>query len=86
MENGPGGTPGRSPPAEVQSAFLSQPNASPVAAADGIAEEELLAISAALAAFFGVQPHIRQIRLIRTGASGTNRAASPSNASHSLNY
>ena len=44
------------------------PTTSPVAAADGISEEELLAISAALAAFFGVQPHIRQIRLIRTGA------------------
>jgi methylmalonyl-CoA carboxyltransferase large subunit len=37
-----------------------------VAAASGITEEEVLAISAALAAWLGVQPHIRQIRLIRS--------------------
>jgi methylmalonyl-CoA carboxyltransferase large subunit len=41
---------------------------SSVVAAAGISEEELLAISAALAAWLGVQAHIRQIRLIRTGA------------------
>lgn len=41
---------------------------SPVAEAAGISEEELLAISAALAAWLGVQAHIRQIRLIRTGS------------------
>jgi methylmalonyl-CoA carboxyltransferase large subunit len=39
-----------------------------VAAAAGISEEEFLAISAALAAWLGVQAHIRQIRLIHTGA------------------
>jgi len=33
-----------------------------------ITEEELLAISAALAAYLGVRPHIRQIRLISTTA------------------
>ena len=31
-----------------------------------ITEEELLAISAALAAYLGVRPHIRQIRLLGT--------------------
>ncbi len=41
---------------------------SSVAAAAGISEEEVLAISAALAAWLGVHAHIRQIRLIRTGA------------------
>jgi len=41
-------------------------NNSSVAVAAGITEEEVLAISAALAAWLGVQPHIRQIRLIRT--------------------
>jgi methylmalonyl-CoA carboxyltransferase large subunit len=46
----------------------SSPATSPVAAAAGISEEEFLAISAALAAWLGVQAHIRQIRLIRTGA------------------
>jgi methylmalonyl-CoA carboxyltransferase large subunit len=41
---------------------------SSVAAEAGISEEEFLAISAALAAWLGVQAHIRQIRLIRTDA------------------
>ena len=33
-----------------------------------ITEEELLAVSAAIGAFLGVRPHIRQIRLIGTSA------------------
>lgn len=41
---------------------------SSIAVEAGITEEEVLAISAALAAWLGVQPHIRQIRLIRTSA------------------
>jgi methylmalonyl-CoA carboxyltransferase large subunit len=41
---------------------------SSVAIEAGISEEEVLAISAALAAWLGVHAHIRQIRLIRTGA------------------
>ncbi len=44
------------------------PEASSVAVETGISEEEVLAISAALAAWLGVHAHIRQIRLIRTGA------------------
>jgi methylmalonyl-CoA carboxyltransferase large subunit len=39
---------------------------SSIAVGAGITEKEVLAISAALAAWLGVQPHIRQIRLIRT--------------------
>ena len=39
---------------------------SPVAIEAGISESELLAISAALAAYLGVRPDIRQIRLIGT--------------------
>jgi methylmalonyl-CoA carboxyltransferase large subunit len=39
-----------------------------VAVEAGISEEVVLAISAALAAWLGVHAHIRQIRLIRTGA------------------
>jgi methylmalonyl-CoA carboxyltransferase large subunit len=38
------------------------------AAAPGITEAELLAISAALAAYLGVRPHIRSIRLVSTTA------------------
>jgi methylmalonyl-CoA carboxyltransferase large subunit len=41
---------------------------SSVAVAAGVTEEEVLAISAALAAWLGVQPHIRQIRLIHTSS------------------
>jgi methylmalonyl-CoA carboxyltransferase large subunit len=35
---------------------------------EGISEEELLAISAALAAYFGVRVHVRQVRLIGSRA------------------
>lgn len=58
-------------PAEVQvPAAAEKPAASSssLAAESGISEEEVLAISAAVAAWLGVQAHIRQIRLIRTGA------------------
>ncbi len=34
----------------------------------GITEEEVLAISAAVAAYLGVRAHIRQIRLVSTSA------------------
>lgn len=44
------------------------PRTCSVAAAEDISEEEFLAVSAALAAWLGVHAHIRQIRLIRTGA------------------
>jgi len=61
------------------------PATSAVAAAAGISEEELLAISAALAAWLGVQAHIRQIRLIRTGAWAQQGRVSIQ-ASHRLNH
>jgi methylmalonyl-CoA carboxyltransferase large subunit len=44
------------------------PTTSPMTVETGISEEEVLAISAAIAAWLGVHAHIRQIRLIRTGA------------------
>jgi methylmalonyl-CoA carboxyltransferase large subunit len=56
-----------------------------VAAAAGISEEEFLAISAALAAWLGVQAHIRQIRLIHTGAWAQQGRATIQ-ASHRLNH
>jgi methylmalonyl-CoA carboxyltransferase large subunit len=59
--------------------------ASSVAAAAGISEEEFLAISAALAAWLGVQAHIRQIRLIHTGAWAQQGRATIQ-ASHRLHY
>lgn len=48
---------------------LSAPStASEPAQPEGISEEELLAISAALGAYLGVRVHIRQIRLIGSRA------------------
>jgi methylmalonyl-CoA carboxyltransferase large subunit len=66
---------------------VSEPIPAPtsVAAAAGISEEEFLAISAALAAWLGVQAHIRQIRLIHTGAWAQQGRASIQ-ASHRLNH
>ena len=46
----------------------SAPVAAPAAEPETIPEEELLAISAALAAFLGVRVHIRQVRLISSRA------------------
>jgi len=63
----------------------SEPTPSAVAAAAGISEEELLAISAALAAWLGVHAHIRQIRLIRTGA-WAQQGRVTIQASHRLNH
>jgi methylmalonyl-CoA carboxyltransferase large subunit len=44
------------------------PQAAAAPAPEGITEEELLAISAAIAAFLGVRAHIKQIRLVSTNA------------------
>jgi methylmalonyl-CoA carboxyltransferase large subunit len=49
----------------------------------GVTEEELLAISAALAAYLGVRVHIRQIRLISSRAWAQEGRASIQ-ASHRL--
>jgi methylmalonyl-CoA carboxyltransferase large subunit len=57
-----------SPAAEAPQETSSSSASSSMAVETGISEEEVLAISAALAAWLGVHAHIRQIRLIRTGA------------------
>ncbi len=56
-----------------------------VAIEGGISEQELLAITAALAAWLGVHAHIRQIRLIRTGA-WAQQGRVTIQASHRLNH
>ena len=43
---------------------LTAPAPAPEPKAEAISEEEVLAISAAVAAFLGVRAHIRQIRLV----------------------
>jgi methylmalonyl-CoA carboxyltransferase large subunit len=58
---------------------------SPVAVEAGISEEEVLAISAAIAVWLGVHAHIRQIRLIRTGA-WAQQGRVTIQASHRLNH
>jgi methylmalonyl-CoA carboxyltransferase large subunit len=40
----------------------------PAPAAEGLSEELVLVISAAIAAYLGKKPHIRQIRLLRSDA------------------
>src|SRR5450631_2496404 len=55
-----------SPAAAVAPVVPAPPKAQPVPA--GIAEEELLAIAAAIGAYLGVRAHIRQIRLLSTTA------------------
>ena len=57
--------------APVAAAIPEQPAAAPPVAPPapaGITEEEMLAVSAAIAAYLGVRAHIRQIRLLSTTA------------------
>jgi methylmalonyl-CoA carboxyltransferase large subunit len=66
---------------------MAPPAAVPPVAAEpeptGIAEEELLAISAAIGAYLGVRAHIRQIRLLGSNAWAQQGRVSIQ-ASHSL--
>jgi methylmalonyl-CoA carboxyltransferase large subunit len=62
-------TPTAAPPAPLPVAAPAPTAASPKPEPEpGITEEELLAISGALAAYLGVRVHIRQIRLISSPA------------------
>lgn len=59
----------REAPATAQvAAAAAAPVAPPAPQEEALTEEVLLAISAAIAAFLGKKPHIRQIRLIGSGA------------------
>ncbi|HWB98659.1 MAG TPA: hypothetical protein VG672_18245 [Bryobacteraceae bacterium] len=69
-----------------QTAALEKPaEAVQPPAAEEITEEELLAISAAVAAFLGVRAHIRQVRLIGSQAWAQEGRVSIQ-ASHRLHY
>jgi methylmalonyl-CoA carboxyltransferase large subunit len=72
-------------PAPVPPAAAPAPASAPpqAEAHPGITEEELLAISGALAAYLGVRVHIRQIRLISSHAWASEGRASIQ-ASHRL--
>lgn len=52
--------------------------------AEGLSEETILAISAAIAAFMGKRPHIRQIRLLGS-ATWAQQGRATIQASHVLN-
>ena len=51
----------------VETQLAARTNTAP-APAEAITEEEMLAISAAVAAFLGVRAHVRQVRLIHSDA------------------
>ena len=59
---------------------------SPVAAAAGISEEELIAISAAVAAYMGERGNIRQIRVIHSSGAWAQQGRVSVQASHRLAY
>lgn len=60
---------GIQPPAAAPSVVEPAPATAPTATAE-ITEDELLAISAAVAAYLGVRAHIRQVRLIQSTTWG----------------
>ena len=59
---------------------------SPLASAAGISEEELIAISAAVAAYMGVRANIRQIRVIHSSGAWAQQGRVSVQASHRLIY
>ncbi len=59
---------------------------SPIAIAAGISEEELIAISAAVAAYMGVRANIRQIRVIHSSGAWAQQGRVSVQASHRLVY
>jgi methylmalonyl-CoA carboxyltransferase large subunit len=59
------------------------PSSSAPRAVDGVSEEIIAVISAALAAYLGVKPHIRQISLVG-GASWAQQGRVTIQASHAL--
>jgi methylmalonyl-CoA carboxyltransferase large subunit len=63
---------------------VSETTGKPPAAAPQLDEELLVAIGAAIAAFLGVKPHIRQIRLIRD-ATWVQAGRATIQASHAIN-
>jgi methylmalonyl-CoA carboxyltransferase large subunit len=67
----------------LEAAAAKVPPPAAVAESAGISEELLLVISAAVAAFLGKQPHIRQIRLLGS-ATWAQQGRATIQASHAL--
>jgi methylmalonyl-CoA carboxyltransferase large subunit len=71
---------------EAVTGLKPRPASPPVVAqADGLSEELILVISAAVAAFLGKKPHIRQIRLLGSSAWAQQGRATIQ-ASHTLPF
>jgi methylmalonyl-CoA carboxyltransferase large subunit len=76
-------TPTRSA-SEAPPSAASEPRPSaPAGEAEGLSEELILVISAAIAAYLGKKPHIRQIRLVST-AAWAQQGRATIQASHAL--
>jgi methylmalonyl-CoA carboxyltransferase 12S subunit len=74
--------------AALEAPAAAKPNAPDLAARlpaepDGLNEELVLVLSAAIAAFLGKKPHIRQIRLLHT-AAWAQQGRATIQASHAL--
>mgnify|MGYP001819348194 CR=1 FL=1 len=69
--------------ATLEAATSTPPPPQPAAEAERLSEELVLTISAAIAAYLGVKPHIRQIRLLG-GASWAQQGRATIQASHAL--
>jgi methylmalonyl-CoA carboxyltransferase large subunit len=77
-------TPTRSARAAPPCHAASEPHSpAPAREAEGLSEELILVISAAIAAFLGKKPHIRQIRLVST-AAWAQQGRATIQASHAL--
>lgn len=51
---------------ETGAGAATKPSKRPTTVAEGISEEQVIAVSAAVAAYLGLKPRIRQIRLLRS--------------------
>ena len=69
--------------ATLEAAASSAPAPRTAAEAERLSEELVLTISAAIAAYLGVKPHIRQIRLLGS-ASWAQQGRATIQASHAL--
>ncbi len=79
----PSGSPAAAAPVAAPPVAAPPAPAAPAKASEEINQELILVISAAIAAFLGVKPHIRQIRLV-SGATWAQQGRATIQASHAL--
>jgi methylmalonyl-CoA carboxyltransferase large subunit len=76
---------GPAPEAKVEGPAPEAPSQAPAAAPEVIPADDLLAMAAALAAYFGVRVHVRAIRLI-SSAAWAQQGRVTIQASHRLDH